>query len=50
MQEGQVRARALGCRPWGRNSTLFAVILKGVFKQKFRPKYAQKCVFFWKKL
>jgi len=24
---GQVGARALGHRPWGRNSTLFAVIL-----------------------
>jgi len=36
-QGGQVGARFLGRRPWGRNSTLFAVILN-VFKQKFRPK------------
>jgi len=27
LQGEQVGARALGCRPWGRNSTLFAVIL-----------------------
>jgi len=37
----QVGARALGRRPWGRNSTLFAVILNVFLSRnldQFRPK------------
>jgi len=32
---GQVEARVLGHSPWGRISTLFAVISKRELKQKF---------------
>jgi len=36
---GKVEARALGRRPWGRNKTLFAVIINVFLSRNFRPKY-----------
>jgi len=44
----QVMARALECRPWQRNSTLFAVILN-VFLSKSLDQSMLKNVYFWGK-
>jgi len=44
----QVGARALGRRPWGRNSTLFAVILN-VFLSKKLDQSMLKNAYFWEK-
>jgi len=46
---GQVATRAQGRRPWGRISTLFAVILKRVFSRNL-DQYMLKNAYIWKKL
>jgi len=47
---GKVGARALGRRPWGRNSTLFAVILKIFLSRNLDKSMLKNAYFFGKKL